>query len=262
MAKIEILKHFAQIAPVYRKVRTLDPEPIFAIKDILLKHMKLKKPIKVADIGAGTGRYTELLIKVLSPSKVKAFLVDASFEMLQVAQSYLKEKYDCYFINSFAENLPFKNDTFDVIIVFNAIHHFDFRRFIREARRVLKPRGFLFIYTRTQEQNRNSIWGKFFPGFSDKEQRLFWKDELIKKLKRLRNFEIISYIEFEYPRTSTIDELVEKAFAKHYSTFYLYRDDEHYQAIQVFKENLLKHYQSDLIYYTDENTLVALRKIK
>jgi len=126
----------------------------------------------------------------------------------------------------------------------------------------LKPRGFLFIYTRTQEQTRNSIWGKFFPGFSDKEQRLFWKDELIRKLERLRNFEIISYIEFEYPRTSTIDELVEKAFAKHYSTFYLYRGDEHVQAIQVFKENLLKHYQSDLIYYTDENTLVALRKIK
>ncbi len=74
--------------------------------------------------------------------------------------------------------------------------------------------------------------------------------------------EPISYIEFEYPRTSTIDELVKKAFAKHYSTFYLYRDDEHIQAIEVFKENLLKHYQSDLIYYTDENTLIALRKIK
>jgi hypothetical protein len=47
MAKIEILKHFAQIAPVYRKVRTLDPEPIFAIKDILLKHMKLKSQLKL-----------------------------------------------------------------------------------------------------------------------------------------------------------------------------------------------------------------------
>jgi ubiquinone/menaquinone biosynthesis C-methylase UbiE len=95
--------------------------------------------------------------------------------MLQVAQSYLKEKYDCYFINSFAENLPFKNDTFDVIIVFNAIHHFDFRRFIREARRVLKPRGFLFIYTRTQEQNRNSIGGNFSLDFQIKNSAYFGK---------------------------------------------------------------------------------------
>jgi hypothetical protein len=40
MVKLEILKHFAQIAPEYRRVRTLDPEPILAIRDIL---KKLKK---------------------------------------------------------------------------------------------------------------------------------------------------------------------------------------------------------------------------
>ncbi len=261
MNKLEILKHFAQIAPVYRHVRTLDPEPIFAIRDILQKHKKLKKPLKIADIGAGTGRYTEILIKILKPEKVKPVLLDASFEMLSIAQSYLSGNYKAYFINSLAERLPFKDETFDALLVFNAIHHFDFKKFINESRRILKTNGFLFIYTRTQEQNRNSIWGRFFPSFADKEYRLFWKSDLIKRLKRLKNFEIVSYIEFEYPRISTIDELLNKVFAKHYSTFYLYDDDEYIKAVEIFKDRLFEHYgKSKQITYTDENTLIALKK--
>ncbi len=261
MSKLEILKHFAQIAPEYRHVRTLDPEPILVIKDILQKHKKLKKPMKIADIGAGTGRYTELLLKILNSNKTKTILVDASFEMLSMAQSFLGGNYKAYFINSIAENLPFKNKIFDVLLVFNAIHHFDFKKFIREARRILKSGGFLFIYTRTQEQNRNSIWGRFFPDFSDKEYRLFWKNDLIKHLKNLKDFEIVNYTEFEYPRLSKVDELLSKVFAKHYSTFYLYKDEELERAVEIFKERLLENYgESELISYTDENTLVALRK--
>ncbi len=261
MVKLDILKHFAQIAPVYRRVRTLDPEPVLAIRDILKKLKKLKRSIKIADIGAGTGRYTELLIKILKIEKAKFFLLDASFEMLSVAQSYLGRNYKTYFINSLAEKLPFKDEIFDVLLVFNAIHHFDFKKFIRESRRVLKPNGLLFIYTRTQEQNRNSIWGRFFPNFADKEYRLFWKNDLIKRLKRLKNFEIVNYIEFEYPRVSTIDELLNKVFAKHYSTFYLYDDDEYRKATEIFKNRLLEYYGNpNQITYTDENTLIALRK--
>ncbi len=260
MKKSGIYQHFAKIAPVYRHVRNLDPEPILAIRDILIKHKKLKKPIKIADIGAGTGRYTELLIKVLKPENINAaLLIDISFEMLSMAQSYLTGR-KVYFINSPAENLPLKSQTIEVLTVFNAIHHFDFKKFIREAQRILKPGGFLFIYTRTQEQNRRSIWGKFFPNFSDKEHRLFWKVDLIKRLKRLKKFEIVSYTEFEYSRISTMEELLKKAFAKHYSTFYFYDDEEYKQAIRLFKQNLLKYYDPEQITHVDENTLIALRK--
>lgn len=259
MKKLNISQHFAKIAPIYRRVRTLDPEPILAIRDILVKHKKLKKPIKIADIGAGTGRYTELLIKILKPERVNAILIDMSFEMLSMAQSYLMD-YKAHFINSFTENLPLKDQTIEVLTVFNAIHHFDFQKFIREVQRVLKPKGFLFIYTRTQEQNRRSIWGQFFPNFSDKEHRLFWKDDLIKRLKRLKKFELVGYIEFEYPRISTMEDLLKKAFAKHYSTFYLYDDEEYKHAIKLFKQNLLKYYDPEQINYIDENTLIALKK--
>ncbi|MFN3134595.1 MAG: class I SAM-dependent methyltransferase [Candidatus Kryptonium sp.] len=259
MKKLNISQHFAKIAPIYRRVRTLDPEPILAIRDILVKHKKLKKPIKIADIGAGTGRYTEFLIKILKPEMVNAILIDMSFEMLSMAQSYLMG-YNAHFINSSAENLPLKDQEIEVLTVFNAIHHFDFQKFIHEVQRVLKPKGFLFIYTRTQEQNRRSIWGQFFPNFSDKEHRLLWEDDLIKRLKRLKKFELVSYIEFEYPRISTMGELLKKAFAKHYSTFYLYDDEEYEHAVKLFKQNLLKYYDPEQITYTDENTLIALKK--
>jgi len=57
-----------------------------------------------------------------------------------------------------------------------------------------------------------------------------------------------------------MEELLKKVFAKHYSTFYLYDDEEYKQAVKLFKQNLLKYYDPEQITYTDENTLIALKK--
>ena len=46
-----------------------------------------------------------------------------------------------------AEELPFGNGEFDLVTVGLAFHWFDQERFLREARRVLKRAGWLFIYS-------------------------------------------------------------------------------------------------------------------
>jgi ubiquinone/menaquinone biosynthesis C-methylase UbiE len=257
----DILQHFAQIANIYRNVRTLDPEPIYVMKNLLQEYNNWKKVrLRVLDIGAGTGRYTELFIKLIGESKLNVFASDASYEMLSTAKNYLS-RYQANFVNTLAENLPFKAESVDVILTFNAIHHFDFQSFISEAGRILSRGGLLFIYTRTQEQNKRTIWGQFFPEFAQRETRLFYMNELTEKLNSLENFSLVDKREFKYRRVSRLDNLLSKAFAKHYSTFYFYSDDELREAIEVFKQRILDNYENpDMIEHTDENVLFSLKK--
>ena len=71
-----------------------------------------------------------------------------------------------------AEELPLRTASLDLVTVFNCVHHFDLGRFLAAAARVLQPGGQLFIYTRTPQQNARTIWGRYFPGFTENEQRL------------------------------------------------------------------------------------------
>ncbi len=71
-----------------------------------------------------------------------------------------------------AESLPFAAGEFDALLPFNALHHFDLPAFLGEAARVVRPSGALLLYTRTPEQNRRKVWGRFFPEFVARETRL------------------------------------------------------------------------------------------
>ena len=53
--------HFGKIAPRYQSLRTTDEEPITYI----VHQLKSLTAIKAADVGCGTGRYTQLLIRQL-----------------------------------------------------------------------------------------------------------------------------------------------------------------------------------------------------
>ena len=73
---------------------------------------------------------------------------------------------------STAEELPWRTAGLDLVIAFNCVHHLDLGRFLTAVARVLRPDGWLCIYTRTPEQNARTIWGRHFPGFIEREQRL------------------------------------------------------------------------------------------
>jgi hypothetical protein len=62
--------------------------------------------------------------------------------------------------------------------------------------------GRLFVYTRTPEQNARTIWGRWFPGFTEREQRLYSE------------------------ATLTDERLRAQVEGRHHSTFSLYRPDE------------------------------------
>ncbi|KIL52011.1 class I SAM-dependent methyltransferase [Jeotgalibacillus soli] len=95
------------------------------------------------DLATGGGH----VAKLLAPDMGIVFATDLTKDMLQNTASYLKHFPNIHYVVADAEDIPFIDDTFDVIACRIAAHHFPHpERFIQEVNRVLKPGGkFLFI---------------------------------------------------------------------------------------------------------------------
>ncbi len=251
-------KHFQEVAPLYRQLRTTDKEPVLAIKKILGE--KAAEP--AADVGCGAGRYTKLFSRILKPKLL--FAVDASRAMLEQCFSFLggeEPHVQAAFVLASANHLPMAAGFLGYLIAFNAIHHFKLPLFLEEAARVLKPGGLVFIYTRLKEQNERTIWGALFPKFVQKEKRLFSLGEFERAVVQAGQFVFREIKFFRFERRSDWESLKAQAEGHHYSTFSLYKPGEFQKALEEFRQNLQQDF-SDLteITHTSENTLLVLEK--
>jgi ubiquinone/menaquinone biosynthesis C-methylase UbiE len=90
--------------------------------------LHLKPGMKVLEVGAGTGKDSELIIKAIAPNG-EAFLSDLSPKMLQLAKQRLQP--DGVIVNYFIANgtyLPFEDETFDAVFHFGGINTFAERK--------------------------------------------------------------------------------------------------------------------------------------
>jgi ubiquinone/menaquinone biosynthesis C-methylase UbiE len=82
----------------------------------------------------------------LADGRGEFYCVDNSSEMIEEAEASSRNSRNVYFCKSNVEKLPFENEFFDFIISSNAFHHFaNSEKALREARRVLKPKGRIYI---------------------------------------------------------------------------------------------------------------------
>lgn len=97
---------------------------------------------RILDLGCGNGR----LLELFEDRKINYTGVDNSEKLIDIA----KEKHPEYsFQTADALNLPFPDSYFDKIYSIAVFHHIPSKelrmRFLKEAKRVLKPGGFLFL---------------------------------------------------------------------------------------------------------------------
>ena len=238
--------HFERVAAVYDSLRTTDEAPVRRIGQFLPG-----RPVTGLDIGCGTGRYTRLL-RALLPEGSLLVASDVSAAMLaQVTAG------DCGHalgvVLSAAEQLPLRTASLDLVSAFNCVHHFDLGRFLTAVARVLAPGGQLFIYTRTPQQNARTVWGRYFPGFTEHEQRLHSKAAFRDAVRRTGGLTVVATQTFSHPRSSTAERLQAQAEGRHYSTFSLYPPEELRASIAAFLAGL----PSPEVCWVDEHLLVV-----
>ena len=123
---------FDLVAPLYDHVIGFDTS------EQLLPLLKLNGTQRLLDAGGGTGRLTQRI----APHTAESWIADLSMPMLRKAQ----EKSIAELANTSTTALPFANETFDRILIVDALHHFpDQTGTLAELWRVLKPGGRLVI---------------------------------------------------------------------------------------------------------------------
>ncbi|MBV9849279.1 MAG: class I SAM-dependent methyltransferase [Armatimonadetes bacterium] len=122
-------RRYAQARPYFH------PLVIGLVRD----HLGLREPMSRAlDVACGTGRsalaLTEIARQVVATDVSGAMLSEAVRDPLVV------------YLQADAEALPLADGAFDLITVALAFHWLDRARFLAEARRLLRPSGWLVIY--------------------------------------------------------------------------------------------------------------------
>ena len=241
--------HFERVAAVYESLRTTDEAPVRTICQLLPD-----RPVTGLDIGCGTGRYSRLL-RALLPEGSRLAASDVSAAMLaQLKAGNRGHAGRVVPLLAAAEQLPLRTASLDVVTAFNCVHHFDLSRFLTSVARVLAPGGQLFIYTRTPQQNARTIWGRYFPGFTEHEQRLHSQAAIRHAVKRTSGLQVVTTQTFKHPRSSTAERLQAQANGRHYSTFSLYTPEELRASITTFLARL----PSPEVSWVDEHLLIVV----
>ena len=241
--------HFERVAAVYESLRTTDEAPVRRIGQFLPD-----RPVTGLDVGCGTGRYSRLLRGLLPDGSLLA-ASDVSAAMLaQLKAGSHGRAGGVAPLLSAAEQLPLRTASLDLVTAFNCVHHFDLGRFLTAVARVLRPGGQLFIYTRTPQQNARTIWGRYFPGFTEHEQRLHSRAAFRDAVGRTDGLTVVATQGFRHPRSSTAGRLRAQAEGRHYSTFSLYPPEELRASIATFLARL----PSPQVSWVDEHLLVVI----
>ncbi len=241
--------HFDRVAAAYESLRTTDQAPVGTIRQFLPD-----RPVTGLDIGCGTGRYSRLLHGLL-PDGSLLVGSDVSTAMLaQFKNANHGQALGVVPVVSTAEELPLRTASLDLVTAFNCVHHFDLARFLTAVARVLQPDGQLFIYTRTPQQNARTIWGRYFPGFTEHEQRLHSEAAFRDAIRRTDGLTVVAAQTFRHPRSSTAQRLRAQVEGHHYSTFSLYAPGELRASIAAFLARL----PGPEVSWTDEHLLIVV----
>lgn len=129
-----------------------------------LGHMTIQPDAAILDVGCGGGGAVKILAQAAPHSKV--YGVDHSEEVLRTAcrvNQILIEQGRIELKHGSVSNLPFPNDTFDLVTAFEtAIFWPHLPDDLKEVLRVLKPGGTLLIaneaYADARFEKRNAMW--------------------------------------------------------------------------------------------------------
>ena len=168
----------------------------------ILKKQKIQKNVQILDLGCGGGLLTVEIAKKgfknikgvdLSPNSIKEAIKNSKKLLLDVE-----------FKVGNAYEIPFKENSFDIVIVADVLEHLnDLKSAMKEINRILKKGGLIFFETIDRNFFSNlivkflgEIFGVIPKGTHD--YKLFIKPKELENLFKMFNFQFIEYFGYKF----------------------------------------------------------------
>lgn len=162
----------------------------------ILKKIKTKNPKSILDVGCGDGFYLHLLAALFPKAKIVG--MDNDENALKSASVNLKGK-NVKLKHGNIYNLSFVSNSFDTVLASEILEHLeDDSKGLKEIHRVLRPGGLLLISV--PHANYPILWDPinwfiekifnthikkgFFSGIWNQHERLYFKDQLTRLVKK------------------------------------------------------------------------------
>jgi SAM-dependent methyltransferase len=139
-------------------------------------------------------KLTPLIEKIFKP--VSITYIDIDPQLIKIAKKLLPKK-NRIFVNANICCMPFKNESFDVVVDFSTTAHLndkEFSKALKEISRVLKHKGLYLLYHINKEYFNIEEYNKLYtqdliPSYPKKLEDVLWK-------LQQQNFEILEHFYF------------------------------------------------------------------
>ncbi len=247
-------EHFDNLANRYEKYRSLDKEPI----EYLVERLPLTE-VAICELGCGTGRYLSALVDQFAEkgSLITAAVgVDPSQRSLAAAQqNHAKAGTPITWRAGTSDKTGLMANRTSLVTSFNSIHHLPIASTLREIERISQDTALFAVYTRVREQEREHVWGQWFPAYLD--HTVVPSREFVSGFAKINSrFRLVWSHDFTFTRRTTFSWICEQTQSKFYSTLSRYSDQEFDLAYATFVKNLESAYQDvDPISYPSSYSL-------
>ena len=251
---------FGEITSQYKLIERLSLNCIQSIICDTLEWVTLTSCSRLLDIGGGSGQFSS---EFLSHTPVKeCIIVDLSDGMLREAREHftrLDMIQRVKLVQGDAHILPIKSDRSCLVLmsfVLNLLS--DPRAALLEIRRVLSRDGWFFLITYDLPDLRSQIYHKYFPRYYEIDSQRCLPLGEVTRLITSCGLKISKVSKYPYEiRRRSVDEVIEFARTKPFSTFAKYSESEFKEAISIFDKQLRLQFGSGPVKYTSQVTLIS-----
>ncbi|WP_040979438.1 class I SAM-dependent methyltransferase [Oceanobacillus jeddahense] len=211
------------------------------LKEYMDKHPK--SMYQVLDLACGTGIYIENQINYFDNYNINWHGLDASEDMLKRAQRKLK---NVSFVHGMAEDMCYKDKSFDYISNNYAFHHFlNKEAALDEIYRVLKKNGIYKQHNIAIHDMKKWWIYHYFPTAYDEDVKRFWEKQAIFDELSVRGFHVEMEIQYCLERIKVSDYLTH-TMNRDISVLTLITDQDYQEGLEKMKYDV-QHYPEKTI---------------
>ena len=184
----------------------------------LSKQMQIKGDEKILECGCGVGGVMKQLA-LLHP-KLEVHGVNISDGQLDIAKEVLKDLDNCYLSNLNFMNTSYEDNTFDIVYFCESMGYGNFKKAVKEAARILKPNGKLYINEVVIKCDKDKLSKKELDKLNNFIDSWFYNiydiKTILRKVEEVGGFSLIEKSRFSKPSIYWINAVRKSGLKKYH----------------------------------------------